>query len=186
MKVVSSEVSGNFLARLLTACRLFRVELNERAKGWDRQAKDGRDVWDAETMTQELEAPLSKGKIRHKSRTEILPELYLTTVFFSPEVVSSHIEVAADDVVKECLDAEVIDRLIEARDKAKLPEAKNLFEHLTWLQKDALFGKKLGYDTEMTDGNNVEDRLWVNRLLIKNQIVKKAMLEADPKKFVSE
>ncbi|MBU1523466.1 MAG: DUF1152 domain-containing protein, partial [Candidatus Omnitrophica bacterium] len=163
MALIPSEVSGNFIARILMSSHIslghLQKKYEDKTNGWNDcyWSKDSlfipKDVWDIGKMSAELqEEGLSRKTIRNGTRMEVLPFLYPCTIFLSPEAVS----------VKIC---------IKQQD----------FKKLNWYEKDRLF-QKLHYITEMSDPNNEKDRAVTNRYLIKSGILELAVQKSEDKR----
>ncbi|MBW2044651.1 MAG: DUF1152 domain-containing protein [Deltaproteobacteria bacterium] len=132
---IASEVSLNFIRRLKrTILGLsYRYSFDEREEmvmGWEGQKRE-LDVSRLTDLCAKLPYPLSGRKIRNNTRTEVLPALYLHTLFMNPLDIEAYIAPG----VRKALD-----------DKD------------SWYEVEQYFREELGYYTEMNDPNNIKGR----------------------------
>ncbi|MBP7216348.1 MAG: phosphotransferase, partial [Candidatus Omnitrophica bacterium] len=134
---ISSEVSLNFLRRIMRQVRgpsylSGRGERKEIIEGWENLTLPNlSEPAELFSLAEELPIPLSRQHIRNKTRTEILPALYLYTAFFDPLAVQGRIE----------------PRVWQA-----------LCAHDTWRGQERYFRERLHYITELNDPNNIASR----------------------------
>lgn len=175
LKAISSEVSGNFLMRLFAAARvmpmvsasLINKDFAAKTAGWSHlfsatghaRGFKNEELLRGRVMCAEMPPDISQKTIRNGTRTEVLPWAYSTTVFMRPSAVTGRI---APKFTKKDSDG----RIVTVNNKMTNTD-------LGWYEKDS-FLRSIGYITEMTDPNNVNDRDFINEYLLKMHILDEA------------